>query len=196
MSQNPLCLVMQFEGIVIEGVPKALTLLHVLSNSSIKVCKSMSEWILVCAQVMEALSYLHDTARVLHNDIKSDNILLTKTSTYSECQIVLVDFGKATTLGEAKRYHLSMKDQAEYTRKFVHLAPEVISGESKQSIYSDIFSAGGILYKIVDAKKFDCNRQIFSTVEGLAERCRSVHYHQRPRAKVAFACLQDLISTL
>lgn len=62
-----------------------------------------------------------------------------------------MDFGKATTLSEAKRYHLSINDQAEHTRKFVHLAPEIISGESRQSAYSDIYSVGGVLYKIIDA---------------------------------------------
>lgn len=194
-SKKPLCLVMQFEGIIIEGVPKALTLLHLLRNGHTQVCNSMSGWILVCAQLMEALLYLHDTAEVLHNDIKSDNILITKTSSYSECQIVFVDFGKATTLSGAKRYHLSYNDQAEYTRKFLHVAPEVISGESKQSIYSDIFSIGGILYKIIEARKFDSDKRVCSTVEGLAKRCRSVHYYKRPRAKAALTCLQELVAT-
>lgn len=194
ISHKPLRLIMQFEGVIIEGVPKALTLLYLLSNDHSEVSNSLPEWILICAQLMEALSYLHDTVGVLHNDIKCDNVLITKTSTYSKCQIVLVDFGKATTFSEAKKYHLTYSEQAEYTRKFLHLAPEIISGETKQSISSDMFSAGGVLYKVIDAKKFVSDEHIHKALEGLAARCRSVHYTKRPKAKEALSYIQELIT--
>ena len=117
---------------------------------------------------------------------------LTKTPTYSDCHIVLADFVKATPLSEAKKYFLSANDQAEYTRRYLHIAPELISGESPQSVRSDMFSVGGILYKVVNAKKFDSNKNIRTTIEALAGRCRSVHYHKRPKAKEALTCLQSL----
>ena len=70
MSAKPLRIVMQFEGIIVEGVPKALTLLSMLGKHCIQeVCSSISEWVLLCAQLMEAVSYLHETAGVLHNKI-------------------------------------------------------------------------------------------------------------------------------
>lgn len=53
-----------------------------------------------------------------------------------------------------------------------------------------MFSVGGIL----DAKKLNSNNSIRTTIEALAGRCRSVHYHKRPRAKEALTCLKDLCS--
>ena len=90
---------------------------------------------------------------------------------------------------------MSINDQAEHTRKFVHIAPEIISGESRQSIYSDIYSVGGVLYKIMDSKKIDSDVHIRYTIEGLAGKCRLVQYHKRPKAKAALTCLQDLLVT-
>jgi hypothetical protein len=51
--------------------------------------------------------------------------------------IILIDFGKATILSQAKFYRLSAHKKQEYTIKYPHLAPEVIDGVRKQSIYSD-----------------------------------------------------------
>lgn len=34
------------------------------------------DWISICAQLADAVRYLHFDAEVLHNDIKPDNILL------------------------------------------------------------------------------------------------------------------------
>ena len=71
-------LVMQFEGLLIDGVPKALTLNHLLGSTIQPVpIHSTPEWISVCVQIMEALFYLHEDAEVLHNDIKADNVLVT-----------------------------------------------------------------------------------------------------------------------
>ena len=138
-AQKPMRLVMQFEGILVDGVPKALTLDYLFSSSiQLVPINSIQDWILVCVQIMEALFYLHENAEILHDDIKADNVLVTRTPTYSDCHIVLADFGKATPLSEAKRYFLSINDQAEYTRRYLHIAPELISGESPQSIRSDI----------------------------------------------------------
>lgn len=197
VSLKPMRLVMQFEGIVVDGVPKALTLDHLLGSTVQQIdpspISSILEWISACIQIMEALLYLHENAGILHNDIKSDNILVTKTPTCSDCHIVLVDFGKATTLSEAKKYYLSIKDQAEYTRRYLHIAPELISGESQQSMSSDMFSVGGILYKLVDAKKFDSNKHVYTAIEALAGRCRVVNnYRKRPRAREALSYLQEL----
>lgn len=99
LSQQPLRLVMQFEGILVHAVPKVLTLedlLRGIINPS--PISSIPDWILICVQIMEAVCYLHESAGVLHNDIKADNVLVTRAATCSDYHIVLVDFGKATTL--------------------------------------------------------------------------------------------------
>ena len=113
-------------------------------------------WLMVCAQLLEAVVYLHNSASILHNDIKSDNILVgrsmpsSETSSNSSFQTVLTDFGKATKISEAKLCRLTECKKAEYTRKYTHIPPEVIEGETRQSVYSDMFAVGGLLHKITD----------------------------------------------
>lgn len=106
----------------------------------------------------------------------------------------LIDFGKATTLSEAKKYYLNLNEQAEYTRKYPHIAPEVISGESRQSVLSDIFSVGGIFYKLIEAGKFESSR-INTAMKKFAGTCRLVEYRRRPKAKEALTSLQNLAAT-
>lgn len=191
-SERPFRLVMQFEGVIEDDVPTVLTLFLLLKKSC-GVISTVQEWILAFVQLAEALSYLHNIAGILHNDIKPDNILLSNTSaSNSGYQIILSDYGKATTLSNSKRYHLSGLEQAEYTKKYTHLAPELINGESKQSLYSDIFAFGGVLYKVMDAKKLDSCMCVRSQVGTLAERCRSVHYRTRPKTKEIITYLQAI----
>lgn len=53
----------------------------------------------MCAQLLEAVDYLHHSTYILRNDIKADNILIDKLSppicTRSNYTAVLVDFGRA-----------------------------------------------------------------------------------------------------
>lgn len=98
---------------------------------------------MLCSQLTEAVDYLHGEANILHNDIKGDNVLITQSSSQAiDCkfQVVLVDFGKATKVVNAKRYKLTAFEKKEYLQKYPHIAPEVIEGETKQSIQSDIYS--------------------------------------------------------
>ena len=129
LSEKPFRLISQFEGVVVDGIPKVLTLFLLLHDDSARVITTVKEWLIVGVQACVIFIMM------LHNDIKADNILLSNCSTSnSNYQIVLVDFGKATYLAEAKGLKLSGHEQIEYTRKYTHLAPEVISGEANQSI--------------------------------------------------------------
>ena len=55
-------------------------------------------------------------------------------------QLVVIDFGKATTVERGKRYHLSESEKAEYIRRYSHIAPEVVEGLTKQSKMSDMYA--------------------------------------------------------
>lgn len=191
--ERPHRIVMQFEGILDRGVPKALTLCQELrTGASI----AGLDWVIVCVQLMEAVCYLHCDVGIIHNDVKTDNILITSHSPSSqELQIILTDFGKATLLSEAKRFNLSEAEQAEYSRRYFHIAPEVIAGETKQSTSSDMFSVGGVFYRILDANKLSSIVDHQRELQQLAEKCRTVHYHRRPNARDALAFLTNL-STL
>ena len=70
LSEKPYCLVTQFEGVVVDGIPKLLTLFVVLHDKhQCNVITTVREWLIVGVQLMEALRYLHHDAGVLHNDI-------------------------------------------------------------------------------------------------------------------------------
>ena len=166
---RPHRIVMQFHGIDSETV----TLYRELSEHPIGITQPMM-WLVICVQVLEPVQYIH-SHKILHNDIKSNNILIT-TSPFGSSSgasiaatgpsalidvraydrhIVLIDFGKATMESQSRRHHLSESEKVEYLVKFPHIAPEVVHGESRQTTRSDMFSIGNVLQKMLD---YDCFR--------------------------------------
>ena len=135
-KQLPLCLVLQFHAF---KELESVTLEHELRNYHLK-CHI---WVHLCAQLLEAIKYLHEEANILHNDIKPNNVLVAQSNgDQFHYQVVLIDFGKATSIEESKRYHLTGIEKIEYVRNFPHISPEVVERETKQSKFSDIYSFG------------------------------------------------------
>ncbi len=165
---KPYRVVMQFHGI--EKTLTSLTLHEAIKD------KRISEgWIGLCAQIMEALHYLHEDVGILHNDLSASNILVADSVTERVStsdffvQIVLIDFGKATTVNNGRKYRLSDIEKAEYTRRYPHLAPEVIDGITRQTKWSDIYAAGGIMQRMIENQLFDqlptAHRSVLSTID-------------------------------
>ena len=144
-----------------------------------------AEWLIILTtQLLEALEYLHDHAHTLYSDIKHDNILITEDGngdllTY---HVVLIDFGKATALQSGHHYTLSEREKVEYLVKYPHIAPEVVHGEYKQSIYSDIYSVRIVFRKISDNCFSSLPSQTAHDLKEMIQRCLSVHYLRRPSA--------------
>lgn len=195
VTKKPYLIVTQFEGIQgdIIGSGKAWTVHQELLKGDLQLYDL--DWMLVCAQIAEAVRYLHFDVGILHNDIKPDNILL-KPHKVTNISAVLIDFGKATKLSNAKLFTLSEIDQADYMSRPVnfYLAPEVLSGESRQSRYSDMFAIGGVFYKILDAKKLTNYLDHGKKLCQFAERCRCIHYNRRPDAKQALKFFEELLT--
>lgn len=113
-------------------------------------------WLLLCVQMVEAIRYLHRDAEIIHNDLKPNNVVLSRSTTTvtglqefsSEYQIVIIDFGKASNLKDGKKCQLTFTEKQQHYREFHHVAPEVIEGRMKQSDKSDIYALGKILNKI------------------------------------------------
>ena len=156
---KPFKIIMQFHGFSFDpSVPESITVLHELNHN--RVGLNDANWIIVIAQLLEVVDYLHTKAEVLHNDIACRNIVLgnaiekTTTSTTGNYQnlIVLVDFGKATKLTQGRMYHLNWQEKHEYQQKFPQLPPEVVEGDCRQCTHSDMYAVGGIVYKIADRK--------------------------------------------
>ena len=190
-TATPYKLVLQYHGL--KGC--SVTLAHAITREQYLTCGE--KCLLICVQMMEALRYLHDDAGVLHNDIKCNSILLTNPGTESDhdINIIIIDFGKATYVQDHYKLRLKGLEQTEYIRKYSHIAPEVIEGTQPYSCKSDIFSAGGIIYKLGDTNIFSSlpsDQQ--HAIMKLAEMCRLAQYHKRPSATKALAHLQNLES--
>ena len=72
-------------------------------------------WITLTGQILEALRYMHDEAHIIHNDLKSDNVLVTDSfESTSSIQILIVDFGKATERDSGRKHKLSETQKEDY----------------------------------------------------------------------------------
>jgi serine/threonine protein kinase len=97
---------------------------------------------------MEALAYM-DEKKIMHRDLKPDNMILKEKNKLECCTLKLVDFGLATVY-----------DIPEYLFKRCgtpgFVAPEVINAPSNQNIHytpkCDVFSAGVIFYILLTEK--------------------------------------------
>lgn len=89
---------------------------------------SMIDWKIMVYNMVSALKYVH----VLHNDIKSDNIVFDNKCATLDC--VLIDFGKSISV-DGKMY-INRNDA-------VQVAPDLRDGRCKQSKFSDVYSLGG-----------------------------------------------------
>ena len=89
-------------------------------------------------------------------------------------------------------YRLTLPEREEYQRKFTHIAPEVISGEYRQSTFSDMFSVGGVFYRIIDSNVLQ-SKEIDNSLSTLAKQCRMPQYTSRPLAKHVLLQLKNII---
>ena len=104
--QHPYKIMMQFEGIA--NNTTTLTLNDAIIN---KLITGETAWLTLCAELMEAFRYLHDEVSILQNDIKTNNIIFSEKHVQTQhnsisdevpVQIILIHFGKATTIQEGK----------------------------------------------------------------------------------------------
>lgn len=92
--------------------------------------------------IMEALAYMNEK-KIMHRDLKPDNMILKFKDKLENCTLKIVDYGLATVY-----------DLPEYLFKRCgtpgFVAPEVINAPSKTNIHytpqCDVFSAGVIFY--------------------------------------------------
>ena len=177
----------------------SVTLCDVLCDSS--KLYDQNTFLLLCVQIAEALRYLYDEVKILHDDLKCNSVVIcdsisevarSSTSAHSSSvQIVLIDFGKATSTDEGKTYKLNNIEKFQYTTKFPHMAPEVTEGLSPQSKMSDIYSPGSIFYKVHDHATIP-NKEILGKLQKLAMNCTSPRCSCRPTAKNVLGTLELL----
>ena len=143
----------------------------------------VSDYIHIFVEILDAVEYVHGKG-YLHNDIKGDNVLLTKDSNFHP---VLIDFGKSRKLKYAKMYNLSKEEQKHYEAKYWHIAPELVKGTHKQSFASDVFSFGVMLKSI-------CFQNENKILKRITRECVDENPCNRPSLKVLQNELYKLIS--
>jgi len=100
-------------------------------------------WIDIIKGILCGLEHLHSKQHILHNDLKSDNVVLGH-NTLNSIQPVIIDFGKACKISEGDFYTLSETEKEAYKLYHSHIAPDLRDGVSKQSVLSDIYAFGKI----------------------------------------------------
>ena len=134
-----------------------------------------ANWKQVLLGCASALAYLAKM-KVLHNDIKTDNILVEYLAPeYKQCRSILVDFGKASYASEVKLYHLSIQQKEKHKVSHPQVAPEVRDGICKQSFASDVYSFGRIMQHINGKLEIP-------VLNNLADQCVGI-YKEHPSAE-------------
>ena len=110
---------------------------------------SRIDWKIIILGMVSALKYLHDH-NILHNDIKSDNVVIDDRSSSIQC--VVIDFGKSCFAADGRYYTLTEKEKRQYSIEHPQVAPDLRDGHCKQSQFSDVYSLGRVITQI--NKKF------------------------------------------
>lgn len=156
---------------------KTFTMYTALHSKSLHLSQAI--WCCITLQLAQAISYLHSRG-FIHRDIKLDNALVSFWN--NKYRAVLIDFGKCITTAAGSVKHLSHEEQQEYHKKHAHIAPEIVSGASKPSTASDVYSFGRIASII--AKKVGR-----TVLESVGNKCTSLNPNARPH-------LNDIIKQL
>eukprot|EP00111_Clytia_hemisphaerica_P003136 TCONS_00008909-protein len=139
VDESPLKLVMQFYSF--ECGPKSL-----YSFLKEKFPVDIQKMHLIFLQIAEALNVIH-VSGYLHNDLKLDNVVLH--GDRNTIQPVIIDFNCGCKIERGRHFKLSVEEKEKYKKTRRHVAPEVVEGQSAQSVVSDIFSYGYMLEQTV-----------------------------------------------
>ena len=105
-------------------------------------------------------------------------------------QIVVIDFGKATSIQSGRTFSLSESEKAEHYSRYTHISPELIEGIACQTTMSDIYSAGCIIkcvskgYIMHDAMKLALN--------AVVKKCCLPEFRSRPKAQEVLDLLKQI----
>ena len=171
-------------GVCIGDTPSIILSYHGMGNHSVTIDRALFaqlpeikeaivgvNWLTVIKEIINGLDHLHTRYKIIHNDLKSDNIVL------SNCNFnpIIIDFGKACEVSKGRFYKLSQKEKEKYKQHHCHIAPDLRDGICKQSFLSDIYSFGRILQTIIKNTIIHC-----TTLDELSNKCLQYHQCQRP----------------
>ncbi|XP_020915397.1 probable CTD kinase subunit alpha homolog [Exaiptasia diaphana] len=156
----------------VNGSP--VNLLDAMSKRLVKI-GVRNTWLDVLIQITKAIDYIHK-AGVLHNDLKSNNVVLHQNDD-SKLKAVVIDFGKASFIADGY-----VSSQCSNKR---HIAPE-----PEKSTASDIYSLGCI---IKDAFGLVKVLGQIPLLQDVYRKCREVSPIKRPTATSVFKSLRSCL---
>jgi protein-serine/threonine kinase len=120
----------------IEMVPHGLPGMDLFDYIELRVTMDEAECRKIFKQVAEALRHLHLSAKVVHRDIKDENVILD-----GEGKVKLVDFGSAA--------YIKSGPFDVFVGTIDYAAPEVLQGRPYRGKEQDVWALGILLYTIV-----------------------------------------------
>ncbi|KAF2102163.1 Pkinase-domain-containing protein, partial [Rhizodiscina lignyota] len=120
----------------IEMVPHGLPGMDLFDYIELRVNMDEAECRKIFVQVAEAVWHLHAKAKVVHRDIKDENVVLD-----GEGRIKLIDFGSAA--------YIRNGPFDVFVGTIDYAAPEVLAGASYRGKEQDVWALGILLYTIV-----------------------------------------------
>ena len=136
---NDICLAVQFVGDHKDGTSYPL-------NDPPEL--SAADGLDIAEDVVRGMMQLHSHG-LLHNDLKSDNVLLQKID--KRHHGLIIDFGMVSSISTRLRMTglpMELKMAYIHGQEADYLAPEIILDEQPTSIASDVFSVGRLLIDI------------------------------------------------
>jgi protein-serine/threonine kinase len=120
----------------IEMIPHGLPGMDLFDYIELRVNMEEKECRKIFVQVAEAIHHLHTKAKVVHRDIKDENVILD-----GEGNIKLIDFGSAA--------YIKSGPFDVFVGTIDYAAPEVLAGKSYRGKEQDVWALGILLYTIV-----------------------------------------------
>jgi len=99
--------------------------------------------ILISESVAMALEYAWNTNKIIHCDIKPDNVMIDADGT-----VKLADLGLSRTISNLESAH----DLEEVMGTPAYMSPEQVQGETNIDCRSDIYSLGAMMYHLITGK--------------------------------------------
>lgn len=113
--------------------------------------------LLVAEHVCDALAYAWDHAKVIHCDIKPDNVMIDDDGT-----VKVMDLGLARTLNAMSSF---TEDDGYVLGTPAYMSPEQARGDAHLDFRSDIYALGAMLYHLVTGKRLFSETDEQTTLE-------------------------------
>lgn len=206
LSHSSLCF---FHGVIVkDGMSTALvTSLYTVNNfvvtlrdlisddsnldssiSSLRSTLDSKRWVTILREVVDGVNFIHGKL-IIHRDIKTDNIVFYDQCSVEDIRPVIIDFGKALSVGYAKKYELSDTQKSYYRTHHRHIAPDLIDGINAPSLASDMYSYGRLFKCIIETFPIPVDHLPKAAMSAI-KNCLKYNSHERPTAETVFTSLK------